>query len=184
MLRYTAMRAGELFNLRWDQIGEGIKLENTEMWNTKNREDAIIPIAKKLRDFLGREDHEGEYFYLNNHFSEISHLTYSMRKFQKQLGVNGPKPLHGYRASVATELLSTKHNPIHVQQLLRHERIETTQLYLNASYLPLQELVDEIGKCNERWPERESNLRHTDFQSLTSKMEELIEIVKLSNSKQ
>jgi len=183
MLRYTAMRAGELFNLRWEQIGDGIRLENSDTWNTKNRQDAVLPIANPLREFLDNEPHEDEINYLNHHFKEISHLTYSMRKFQKSIGVNGPKPLHGYRASVATELLSSNHNPIHVQHLLRHERIETTQLYLNASYLPLQDLVNEIGNCNERWPERESNLRHTDFQSLQSKMDELLSIVKISNSK-
>jgi len=183
MLRYTAMRAGELFQLRWDQIGDGIRLENSQEWHTKNRQDAVLPIAKPLREFLDSEDHEGEVNYLNSHFKEISHLTYSMRKFQKEIGVNGPKPLHGYRASIATELLSSNHNPVHVQHLLRHERLTTTQLYLNSSYLPLQDLVDEIGNCNERWPERESNLRHTDFQSLQSKMDQLLELVQISNSK-
>jgi integrase len=186
MLRYTGMRAGELFHLNWSDIGSGIRIEGKEDWTTKNKQDSILPIHPKLLEFLQIEKHEGETNYLDHHFKELSHLTYSMRKFQKSIDLDGPKPLHGYRASVATELLSGNMNPVHVQHLLRHERLSTTELYLNTTHLPLQELVNSLGIYREdtedvtktmKWPERESNLRHTDFQSLEEKLDKLLQLV-------
>jgi len=73
-----------------------------------------------------------------------------------------------------------------VQHLLRHERLSTTELYLNTTHLPLQELVNSLGIYREdtedvtktmKWPERESNLRHTDFQSLEEKLDKLLQLV-------
>ena len=186
MLRYTGMRAGEVFHLNWEDIGSGIRISAKDDWTTKNKQDSILPIHPKLLEFLQREEHQGETNYLDHHFKELSHLTYSMRKFQKSIDLDGPKPLHGYRASVATELLSGNMNPIHVQHLLRHERISTTELYLNTTHLPLQELVNSLGVNREDteevtndtwWPERESNLRHTDFQSLEKKIDKLLRLV-------
>ena len=186
MLRYTGMRAGEVFHLAWEDIGSGIRIVAKDDWTTKNKQDSILPIHPKLETFLQQEQHEGETNYLDNHFKELSHLTYSMRKFQKSIDLDGPKPLHGYRASVATELLSGNMNPIHVQHLLRHERISTTELYLNTTHLPLQDLVNSLGINREDteedtndtwWPEVELNHRHTDFQSLEKKIDKLLRLV-------
>jgi len=149
MLRYTAMRAGEVFNLKWDQIyPDYIWLKNQNNWTIKTRKEAKIPICEKLALFLeGEQRCSTGYLQLANqdHFSELSHLTHSMKKFQREMKLDQPEPLKGYRSSVATELLSTTQNHVLVQHLLRHQHVATTQKYLNHTHLPLSDLVNQIG---------------------------------------
>ena len=149
MLRYTAMRAGEVFHLQWDQIyPDFIWLKNQSSWNLKTRKEAKIPICEKLALFLeGEKRCSCGYLQLGNqnHFSELSHLTHSMKKFQREMQLDQPEPLKGYRSSVATELLSTSQNHVLVQNLLRHQHVATTQRYLNHTHLPLYDLVNQIG---------------------------------------
>jgi integrase len=70
MLRYTGMRAGEVFHLAWTDIGSGIRIVAKGDWTTKNKQDSILPIHPKLLEFLQIEKHEGETNYLDHHFKE------------------------------------------------------------------------------------------------------------------
>ena len=151
LFRYTGMRASELIHLKWDHISpQGIWLESDKDWQTKGRADAILPIAKPLREFLDAEvRNDGEVFVCDDgsgskFWRDYSSAGHSFRKLLDQLGLKGPKVLHGFRATVATELLAAGESPVLVQKLLRHQQLTTTLSYLNSQTLEVQNLVNRL----------------------------------------
>jgi len=150
LFRYTGMRASELIHLKWDHIlPQGIWLESTGDWQTKGRRDAILPVAKPLRQFLDAESHEGEVYVCDDgsggkFWRDYSSAGHSFQKMLDQLGLKGPKVLHGFRATVATELLAAGESPVLVQKLLRHQQLTTTLGYLNVGEVEVQELVNKL----------------------------------------
>ena len=150
LFRYTGMRASELINLRWDHIlNQGIWLESDKDWQTKGRADAILPIAKPLRQFLDAEAHDGEAYVCDDgsgrkFWRDYSSAGHSFKKVLDQLGLRGPKVLHGFRATVATELLAAGESPVLVQKLLRHQQLTTTLGYLNSQTVEVQSLVNRL----------------------------------------
>jgi len=150
LFRYTGMRASELIHLKWDHIlPQGIWLESTGDWQTKGRRDAILPVAKPLRQFLDAEAHDGEVYVCDDgsggkFWRDYSSAGHSFQKMLDQLGLKGPKVLHGFRATVATELLAAGESPVLVQKLLRHQQLTTTLGYLNVGEVEVQELVNKL----------------------------------------
>lgn len=150
LFRYTGMRATEAINLRWDHIShQGIWLESNDNWQTKGRRDAILPIAKPLGAFLNKASHAGEVYVCDNgsggkFWRDYSSAGHSFQKMLDQLGLKGPKRTHGFRATVATELLAAGESPVLVQTLLRHQQISTTLGYLNTQEVRVQGLVDRL----------------------------------------
>jgi len=151
-LRFTGMRGGELLALKWDNVHpDRIELRSTKDWKVKGRKDAIIPIAEDLKEFIQAQDIQGEKYVLDNGrgkplYSSLGDLTKSMRKALLKVGIENAKPLHSFRSTVATELLSGESaNPVHVQMLLRHESIQTTMSYLNSDHLQQVDLVNKLG---------------------------------------
>jgi len=149
--RFTGMRGSELIHLKWQNVyPDRLELRSTADWKVKGRKDAIIPIAKPLQMFLNSQDTKGEKFVLDDgtgkpNYATAHGLTQSMKKALKivQIKVN---PLHSFRSTVATELLSGESsNPVQVQKLLRHQSIQTTMSYLNSDHLQQVDLVNKLG---------------------------------------
>jgi integrase len=151
-LRYTGMRGGELLHLEWRNVDtDRIYLRSSREWKIKGRRDSVLPIALKLQEFIATQDIQGEKYVLDNGtgkplYSSLGDLTKSMRKALQKVGIENAKPLHSFRSTVATELLSGESaNPVHVQMLLRHESIQTTMSYLNSDHLQQVDLVNKLG---------------------------------------
>jgi len=162
-LRYTGMRGGELLALKWGNVyPDRIELRSTRNWKVKGRKDAIIPIAENLKEFIESQDIQGEKYVLDNGrgkslYSSLGDLTKSMRKALQKVGIENAKPLHSFRSTVATELLSGESsNPVHVQMLLRHESIQTTMSYLNSDHLQQVDLVNKLGNTGGNSGEKKS----------------------------
>ena len=50
ILSQTAMRGGELLDLRWSEVEERrIKIVSTDSWQVKSRRDARIPVSPRLQ---------------------------------------------------------------------------------------------------------------------------------------
>ena len=150
ILSQTGMRGGELLNLQWNEVEKNrIKITSREDWKVKNRKDSSVPISPKLRMEMSDWDKSGEIWVLDTgnqqkYWSHLNELTASMRFVQNKCDCRGPKPLHGFRAGVATELLRQGASPVHVQRLLRHEDLSTTMGYLDPDALEIQELVSKL----------------------------------------
>jgi integrase/recombinase XerC len=150
ILSQTGMRGGELLNLKWSEVEDKrIKIVSTETWQVKSRRDAWVPISPKLREEFDQWDRGEEVWVLDKkdgkrYWAHLNELTASMRFVQTKCDCRGPKPLHGFRAGVATELLRQGASPVHVQRLLRHEDLATTMGYLDPDALEIQELVSKL----------------------------------------
>ena len=109
MIFFGKMTGGELLNLQWKEVEKNrIKITSTEDWKVKNRKDAWVPISPKLRMEMSDWDKSGEIWVLDTgnqqkYWSHLNELTASMRFVQNKCECRGPKPLHGFRAGVATE---------------------------------------------------------------------------------
>ena len=150
ILSQTAMRGGELLNLKWSEVlQKKIRITSTDDWEVKNRKDAWVPISPKLQEEMSQWDREEEIWVLDRgngdrHWAHLNELTASMRFVQTKTDCRGPKPLHGFRAGVATELLRQGASPVHVQRLLRHEDLSTTMGYLDPDALEIENLVRNL----------------------------------------
>ena len=72
------------------------------------------------------------------YWAHLNELTASMSFVQTKCDCRGPKPSHGFKAGVATELLRQGASPVHVQRLLRHEDLSTTMGYLDSNALEIE----------------------------------------------
>ena len=151
-LRYTAMRGGELLNLKWKHVyPDRIELRSTTEWKIKGRKDATIRLSNALADFISQQDIANEVYILDDgsrkpNYGKVHALTQSMKKAQIACGIRVTKPLHSFRATVASELSNKpKNNVVHVQSLLRHKSIATTMSYVRIKDIEQQNLVNQIG---------------------------------------
>ncbi|MAJ02466.1 MAG: hypothetical protein CMP37_00925, partial [Rickettsiales bacterium] len=109
-LRFTAIRGGELLNLKWRHVyPDRIELRSTSEWKVKGRKDATIRLSHILSDFISQQDKSNEVYVLDDgsgkpNYGKVHALTQSMKKAQLACGIKGCKPLHSFRATVATEL--------------------------------------------------------------------------------
>ncbi len=145
MLRYTGMRAGEVWSLPLKNIdlksGYIVLREVPELgWKPKKGKEAQIPIVGRLKEFLLedlKKRGSAERYYLDKgdgrtYASETSSLTKMMGRTMKSLGLqDAAKTLHGYRASAITHMLEAGVPPHEVQAVARHEDLKTTLGYLH-----------------------------------------------------
>lgn len=118
MARYAVMRSGEIWSLplsridlrkRTITIGDVPELE----WTVKTRTRRAIPIGKNLYPFLEKDlgsRKQNERWFLDNGngfpaYGSSWSLTQIFRRRCKQLGIVGPKPLHGIRSLGITKML-------------------------------------------------------------------------------
>ena len=152
LLRYTGMRSGEVRSLPLAHIrGDHILLKDVPAagFRIKGREEAVIPVAPALQDFLGNDlpsRSTDERFYLDDgsgipYWREGSAMAKAFQKHNTALGITGIKPIHGFRATVASSLLNAGVSPVAVQALLRHANIQTTLGYHNPASLDLAKLL-------------------------------------------
>ena len=62
-----------------------------------------------------------------------------------RLGIDGAKPLHGFRAFVATKLLQNGVDVSLVRDILRHKELSTTLGYLNRSKMPYLDAMNRLS---------------------------------------
>ena len=157
MMRYTGMRNAEVRNLLWsDILDTQIRLRDNEdgQHKVKGRQEAFVPISEILRGFLMGEEKNGEIYYLDDgkgrqQWNDECGLTRAMRRLLDRIGITDVKPLHSFRATVATELLSDPNtNAFLVQQLLRHQDIQTTLGYANTSQLETSALINKLPQMS------------------------------------
>lgn len=153
MLRHTGMRGGEVRALPLAHISaDAVAIRDVPDagFRVKGRKEAMLPVAPALKEFLG-EDISGrgpyERWYLDNGHGQVqwADTTAMARPFSRHfaaLGFESVKPLHGFRASVATLLLNQGASPVLVQKLLRHSSITTTMGYHNSESLDVSRLLE------------------------------------------
>lgn len=112
-----------------------LRIENSK--GAKDR-DTILPksILPELRGYCRQHQPEQYLFFGRSKHKPISEeaIRWAFEKAIEKAGIKKKVSLHSLRHSFASHLLSTGHNLIIIQQLLGHEDIRTTMVYLQVNY--------------------------------------------------
>ncbi len=155
-LFHTGMRAGELTNLKWNDVdleSRIITIRNTLEFSTKGKKDRIIPINEKLLRVM--QNHFPKMINLNKPqfiFERIpgikltiDYLSKHFKKAVRAAKMNDQIHLHSLRHSFASNLVQKGVSLYVVKELLGHEDLKTTQIY---SHLQHQNLLDAVNLLN------------------------------------
>ena len=144
VLRHTGLRGSELLGLRWDDITidtREIRVSDSELNRVKSRVQLKIVFPKVLQQILKVQPIKHEYL-LERYWAHLNELTAAMRKIQRSLGISGPKPLHGYRASYCKKLFNSGFSAPLVKRSLRHASITTTIGYYDDTIEDMRDAID------------------------------------------
>jgi site-specific recombinase XerD len=152
-LFHTGMRAGELINLKWNDVdleSRIISIRNTIEFSTKGKKDRIIPINDKLLRVM--QKHFPKMINLNKPqfvFERIpgfrltiDYLSKHFKKAVRAAKMNDQIHLHTLRHSFASNLIQKGVSLYVIKELLGHEDFKTTQMY---SHLQHQNLADAVN---------------------------------------
>jgi len=136
LLAYSGIRANELCNLKV----EDVDLDNgvVHIINGKGGKDGISYIARECCKMVAEYIKEYE---TNPHLfktlqKKVRYTTWALRKLVKKVAtlarINKRVFPHLFRHSLATNLVKKGANILTVQKQLRHENLETTQIYIRS----------------------------------------------------
>ncbi|KTB48320.1 Site-specific recombinase XerD [Dehalogenimonas alkenigignens] len=136
----TGMRRSELANLQVKDINADFLVVR----DAKNHKDRIIPLVPtmvmRLQNFTKNMTPEQTVFGL-----KATAIGDKVAQFAKKAGV---KEIHAHslRHKFATDLVERGANVTNVQQLLGHENLNTTQVYLGVADKGLRDTIALLGK--------------------------------------
>jgi len=116
LARYAVMRSGEIWALPLTNVhADSIVVNDVEdlQWTVKTRQQRKIPMGLRLRQLVAADlaqRGENERWWLddghgNPAYASAWALTQVFRRRCAELGIVGPKPLHGIRAAGITKML-------------------------------------------------------------------------------
>jgi integrase len=155
LARYTGARGGELVHLKWEQINlieKTITIKETENQQVKGGEERVVQIGSVLYQYLMSLQRQAEGHFLKSEgvspfWSELDPITRTFKKINKELGIlQDPSPTHGFRYTLATELLTKGVPLVDVQKILGHKKIETTMIYFNNTQLETKDAMELVGE--------------------------------------
>ena len=142
----TGLRRSELANLE----AKDIQPDFLVVRNGKGGKDRVIPlvvnIAKRLKNFTQGMKPEEKVFKL-----KAECISNKIRQFAKKAGLTGFHT-HTMRHKFATDLLERGANIKQVQELLGHDNLATTEVYLSTTD---QGKRDAINRLDEEKPDTE-----------------------------
>jgi len=142
----TGLRRSELANLE----AEDIHPDFLVVRNGKGGKDRVIPlvasIAQRLKNFTQGMKPEEKVFKL-----KAACISNKIRQFAKKAGLNGFHT-HTMRHKFATDLLERGANIKQIQELLGHENLATTEVYLSVTD---QGKRDAINLLDQEKPDTE-----------------------------
>jgi integrase/recombinase XerD len=147
----TGIRASELANLELSDVDTREKTLRVVLG--KGRKDRYVPLttaaAEALEAYLlegrsrllGAEKHP--YLFLADKAGWIHNavLNKLLRRYAKRAGVRKHVTCHTFRHSVATHLLKGRADIRHIQMLLGHASLQTTQRYTRVEISDLREVI-------------------------------------------
>lgn len=134
LLYYGGMRLGEILYLRWEDVD--FKREAIHIKKAKGDKDRVIFLHGKLKQIFEENGIKREGIAL---LSERG-FKYNERSVQQivknaacKAGINKKVTPHTLRHSFATHLLEAGADIRHIQKLLGHSNLQTTQIYTHVA---------------------------------------------------
>lgn len=141
---YTGLRSGEILRLTWFDVDhpEGFLRISPKQ---KNKNESVIPINKNTRAILDRrlsltEDKKGKIF----RFNTLTWVSQKMKAACIKAGIPDSR-FHDLRHTFASHLAMAGENLKTIQELMRHESIQSTMVYAKVSPEHLKEASEKVN---------------------------------------
>jgi integrase/recombinase XerD len=153
LLYATGMRVTEIVSLNLEDIN--LASATVRVTRGKGSKERIIPIHTRavhaLEEYLSKgrlqllKNANERALFLNHRGERLTRqgLWLIIKHYVREAGIVGEVTPHTLRHSFATHLLNGKADLRHVQELLGHANISTTQIYTHLSNERLREAYDE-----------------------------------------
>jgi len=142
----TGLRASELARLRPDDVDLSERVLYVRQG--KGRKDRVVPFGERVRTALlaylrEREVKDGPLFF-NARGRAVTRgvLATLVSQAGRRAGLQRPASPHRLRHSYATHLLQNGADVRHIQVLLGHASLSSTQIYLGVDASDLQRMID------------------------------------------
>ncbi len=143
LLYYTGIRLNELINLKWEDLDFDRKVIHLK--TTKGNHQRIIFLHNKLIQiitFLGLE--KKGFILISNRNKKYNQRSIQqiIKNAVKKTGINKKVTPHSLRHSFATHLLDSGADIRHIQRLLGHKDLKTTQIYTHVTNKEINKLSE------------------------------------------
>lgn len=157
----TGMRLNEVCNVQWCDIDfseMNLTVKNKDDFETKSGRMRVVPISKQLHELLNEllQDYQtGNVLTMLNPerylFESRKGFRYSkntmtnrFKEVLRKLNFKEHFSFHSLRHTYATTLINKGVPAVHVQKLLGHSSIKTTEIYLHNSIEDLRKSISKI----------------------------------------
>ncbi|EGX6618222.1 site-specific tyrosine recombinase XerC [Salmonella enterica] len=157
----TGIRRMELANLRLRDVDVTRGVLNVRQG--KGKKDRVVPVGDEalawvqryLKDVRPRlaERMDSGHLFLTQKGDGLKRATLTMiggKAIREQARVNKPGACHIFRHSMATQMLENGADTRHIQAILGHEKLETTQVYTRVAIGALQRVHDRTHPAEKR----------------------------------
>jgi integrase len=128
----TGMRLGEMLSLR---RSENVDIERKQITlyadQVKTNQHRIIPISKPVMEILESRT-DDLVFHNNGNMIRNTSICHAWNKMKADSGIGGETTPHSLRHTFATRALSQGMNIKHVQAILGHTSVKTTERYAHV----------------------------------------------------
>ncbi len=155
LLFTTGIRVTELINIKLKDIDFDKKILHIK--TGKGKKSRIIPllplITKLIKKYINRirlkllNKKESELLFLSHHGNKIHrhNINFIIQNYCKKAKIKKQISTHSFRSSFATTLLKNGASIRHIQRLLGHKKLRTTQIYTQVS---IEDLKKVHSQCH------------------------------------
>ncbi|WP_387493226.1 site-specific tyrosine recombinase XerC [Photorhabdus sp. RM96S] len=177
----TGIRRTELINLRLGDIDRhrGVVVVR----QGKNGHDRVVPIGERALAWLERYlasvrpqlsyRHDSGHVFITVRGKPLARNTLTQiagRTIREQAKLDKPGSCHVFRHSMATQMLENGADTRHIQAILGHKKLETTQIYTRVAIGHLKEVHQQTHPA-ERKPKKKQTTLPDDKQANSDKLD-------------
>ncbi len=141
-LYYTGIRLSEIVNLRWEDMD--FQRGMIHLKAAKGEKERVIFLHDKLKKFIEYFNiKDGGFVFLSNLGKKYDKRTIQVivRNAAKKAKITKTVSPHTLRHSFATHLLEAGADIRHIQKLLGHSNLQTTQIYTHVANKDIKKLA-------------------------------------------
>ena len=151
---YTGCRIGEIVNLQWSDIKNGVITiavrtnENNEyIFLPKNRDTRYIPISKELQKLIDDIPFNSETVFVDKNGVKfnVGHVSKLFKKYIRKLNLPDNLHFHSIRHTILTNLLKNGHSVYDVKTFIGHKSYVTTLAYAHPVSDDIKNISDSIS---------------------------------------
>ena len=142
-LYYSGIRANELVNLKWEDID--FQRGTIHLKTAKGDKERVVFFHEKLKSFIEYFNLKKDGFvFLSNFGKRYNKRTVQnvVKNASRKAGISKKVTPHILRHSFATHLLEAGADIRHIQKLLGHSNLQTTQIYTHVANKDIKKLAD------------------------------------------